>query len=234
MKSTILLLISFLSSSFCAQLACGQSRPLSYNLGAGLLVLDEQNTNSFTKPIPLFRDSLLTSPLLNLTPAQTTCPTCMVCAEPVAYHKGKIQPYSCGIDGIEFICPKATAAYTAIVIDKLGKRAYLKPRMGNFYTWDSYVRRSARAGNYFMFVRQWDRTVLYDQPYDLRHLPRPNNALLVGLKIRYISGLKFYPVLVKGYWMKLRFTDDGKTTRYCWFVWRNEKEWLHGLQFRTD
>ncbi|MDJ0365779.1 hypothetical protein QMK33_11500 [Hymenobacter sp. H14-R3] len=232
MKLKITLLASLLG--FWLPLAWGQSRPPADQLGVGLLVLNEQNTSFFRKPPPLFSDSLLATRLPTLTPERTTCPTCMACAEPVAYHKGKIQPFICGSEGMEFICTKKAAGYTEISIDKLGKKAYLQPGAGIFYTWNGYMRHQASQGDYFTFVRQWDRTVLYDQPYDLRRLPRPTAALLVGLKIKNISDLKFYPVLVKGYWMKLRFTEDGNAMRYAWVVWRNEKAWLHGFQFRTD
>ena len=231
-KWITLLLISLLSG-FHASSARGQPRPPGYHLGIGMLVLTRETTSGFARMPALFGDSLLTTRLPALTHEGTTCPTCMECAEPTSFYKGPIQPFSCDVEGMQFICTKKAAGYLEIIINKRGKRAYLKPGTSTFYTWNGYMRHQASLGDYFMFVRQWDRTVLYDQPYDLRHLPRPNAAQLVGLKIPGISDLKFYPVLVKGYWMKLRFKEDGQPTRYAWFVWRTETEWRHGFQFRS-
>ena len=204
-------------------------------LGAGLLVLTEQDTRFFSRPVPLFRDSLLRQPLPGLTPERTTCPTCMRCAEPQEYYHGPVRPFSCGGgDGMQFICPKATRTYTELVLDTLGHHAYLRPGVGTFYTWNRYMQERAQQGDYFQFERQWDRHVLYDQPYDLRHLPPPGPNQLVRLRIPDVSDVKFYPVLVQGYWLKLRYTRENGAMGYCWVVWRNEKAWLLGFKFRTD
>lgn len=203
-------------------------------LGAGLLVLSEQHPDFFRRPVALYQDSLARKRLFLLSPERTTCPTCLLCAEPTEYYKGPVQPFSCGGGyGIAFICHRATRRYRELAIDTLGRRAYLLPSVGTFYTWNDYMKLCARRGDYFQFVRQWDRTVLYNQPYDLRHLPPPSRNLLVGLRIPGISDVKFYPVLVQGYWLKLRYTRSNGTTGTCWVVWRNAARWLIGFRFRS-
>ncbi|MGI4874778.1 MAG: hypothetical protein ACRYFX_26795 [Janthinobacterium lividum] len=235
-KITLTLLLASLVLPGCTEQPAHQALAAPFDkLGAGLLVLTEQHTRFFADSIPLFQDSLTQHHLLSLTPERTTCPTCMQCAEPTAYHHGPIQPFECGGgEGIKFICLKATRRYTELVLDTLGHRAYLRPGTGTFYTWKQYMQERARQGDYFQFVRQWDRHILYDQPYDLRHLPPPGKDLLVGLTIQNLDDVKFYPVLVQGYWLKLRYQPDTGLERTCWVVWRNEKAWLLGFKFRTD
>ena len=228
-KKTCLVLLSLL----LANGICKAQSP-AYTLGQGLLIFNEQNTTFFTKPIFLYKDSLLKKMLVKLELSQTTCPTCMLCAEPEESYPGKIHPLFCGSgNGMQFICTGNTKHYSEIIIDTFGAKAYVKKGMGSFYNWNSYMQMKARQGEYFMFVRQWDSTVLYDKQYDLNNLPAADKDLLVGLAIENVSGIEFYPVLVQGYWMKLRYRDKKGRSCYCWFIWRNEKEWLNGFKFHA-
>ena len=227
--------------SFCFCLffgAYGQGTKGRYSLGIGLVSIGKEArfVEYDSKPVVLYKDSARTVVYTKLVLAQTNCPTCMECAEPPATYQGKIQPFICGAgQGMQFICTKATKKYNELIIDKAGTRAYVDSRQTIFYSWNAYMQRQARQGEYFEFVRQWDKSVLYDKPYGLHTLPKPDKNLLVGLRLPAdIDYLRFYPVLIKGYWMKLRIVDGQKTIGYCWFVWRNEREWLHGFKFRTD
>ncbi len=208
----------------------------SYFLGNGLLVFGNTFFYDYTgKPIPLYQDTLRTILLTNLTLDQTTCPKCMECMEPVAYYKGIIHPFICGeANGMNFICTRTTPNYNEIIIDTSGTRAYTSKDQGAFYSWNDYMQMSAELGDYFGFNRQWDSTVLYDKPYDLAKLPEHDKNLQVGLNIKNVENLFFYPESVDGYWMKLKAVRLKKTVGCCWIIWRNEKEWLVGFQFRTD
>lgn len=224
--------ISFLIIlSGCISQISAQQKKMT--LGSGLYTIDNILISKFK--IPVYKDSLKKVLYTNIIPSITNCPTCMECAEPISYYKGKLQPFSCGgANGINFICTRVTAASYEIIIDTTGTKVYASKDKGKFYSWDLYMKHRAKQGDYFEFNRQWDKTILYDKIYNLHKLPVPDKKLQVKLNLNNIDTYRFYPAQVNGYWMKLKILEDKKLIGYCWIIWRNEKQWLKGFKFRTD
>lgn len=211
----------------------GKAQQHGKTLGIGIYTISLAPGSELS--IPLYKDSLKKQSAINLTLKETNCPACMECAEPTDNYKGKIQPFICGGTlGINFICIKITTACKEILIDTSGHTAFIEKGKGKFYTWNNYMKKRALEGDYFSFSRPADRTILYNKMYDLKRLPKPNQNLQVGLKIQHLERYNFYPVLLSGYWMKLRIMEGKKTAGYCWMIWRDERKWLKGFTFRTD
>ncbi|XZF14541.1 hypothetical protein ACTHGU_00240 [Chitinophagaceae bacterium MMS25-I14] len=187
-------------------------------------------------PVKLYKDSACRQVLTIMTPDSTTCPECMNCAEYERHYHGSIHPFICGSgNGLNFICTAVYAAGFEIEIDASGRNAYLPKEAGKFYDWNSYYQWQAGRGEYFVFSRQWDSTVLYDKQYDQSALPAATDSLLqAGTHFKDIDDLHFHPVVINGYWMKLIATYDKDTAGYCWIIWRNKDSVLCGFHFRTD
>ncbi|PZP48892.1 MAG: hypothetical protein DI598_09160 [Pseudopedobacter saltans] len=212
--------------------ASGQQKQ-KYNLGDGVVIVQYKNYEKNFKLIVLYKDSSCKIPFIKLLAENTNCPTCFGCAEPTHYYKGPIKPFSCNLmNGIVFVGRKCGNNAYQIFTDRSGTVAYIAPNVDTkYYTWSQYMNDRSNNGDYFLFVRQWDSTVIYNKKYSLKHLPKPNRSLQVGTHIKDIDYVKFYPMLVDGYWMKLKAKRNDRTIGYYWVIWRNETEWLVGFKF---
>lgn len=230
--SKLYLLLPFL---FC-NLVYAQDNSNAYHFGTGLVVFEgPQYGLLWEKQIPLFKDSMCTSLWFNLAAKDTRCPTCMACAEPIEYHNGNFRPFNCGGgEGVAFICVNVAKNYREVIVDSIGTRAFLNNRTGVYYSWQNYFLKKARKGDYFRIERQWDSAVLYDRPYAINALPAADSHLAVGVKFRDFSYWRFYPVAVKGYWVKLKAMDGKQLKGYCWLIWRNDKEILNWFAWRAE
>lgn len=205
-----------------------------YSLGQGLLCFNLGLLN-WTDSVPVYRDTGLSQLQTVLTAEQTDCPECMGCAEPATFFPGSFHPLFCGGGkGPAFICTRTTAGYHEIIMDTLGTRVYVPWQYGNYRSWEQYLLQEAAAGEYMRFVRQWDSTILYDQPYPIEALPAPDSHLQVKLALKDVDDLLFYPVAVQGYWMKLKARRGKQFKGYCWIIWRNENQLLHWFAWRAD
>jgi hypothetical protein len=160
----------------------------------------------------------------------------MLCAAPQNYYDGILKPFICSsLEGIVFICEQQDSNKYEVFIDTLGNVAYVpKTAAIQYQSWETYMVKQGERGEYISFIRQWDSTVIYDKKYDLNYLPKADSNRFVGVKINDLDDVRFYPVSIDNYWMKIKGVRSRKTTGYYWVIWRNEKNWLVNFTFRAD
>jgi hypothetical protein len=220
---------------FCHN-AQGQEK-VNFCLGDGVVVVKYEpwKTND-SKSVVLYKDNKCTIPFVNLTIDNTNCPKCMECAEPESYYNGLLRPLICSAsEGIVFAGEKYGEGEYKIFIDTTGLIAYA-PKHSSliFFSWSDYMIGRGRKGEYFSFDRSWNHNVIYNRKYEINSLPKANKEFIVGTKIKDIEDVKFYPVLVDGYWMKIKGIKNGQWIGYYWIIWRNEKDWLIDFSFNPD
>jgi len=226
---TLFLCCFFVSSAIHAQ----QSG--DYNLGSGLVVFGGGPLDiNFNESITYYTDTTELKPM-HFTVEQTNCPNCMICAEPTQYYNGVVHPFLCGYQGLCFVTTNQSKNWRDIIVDSTGKKLYVKANQGVYYSWRDWMILQGKKGEYMMRQSYNDGLILYDKPYDLQHLPVPNKQHVVKLKLQNIEDLRFVPVDVKGYWVKLKVTDYWhKTYGYCWIIWRTETDWTFGFKWHAD